>query len=170
MNALKDPDQSVIVNLLAVPLSRRPDFLARLHSMVEQMRAEFERPHWLFLDEAHHMLPPDREPAWSRLSPKDCVMVTVEPASIAPSVVSSVDILLATDADSLRKFAELTGKPAISFNEAPAKGGDCRMETHGRLRSHAAKTATERNATIAASAQIRGRRASGRSELLFSWI
>jgi hydroxymethylpyrimidine pyrophosphatase-like HAD family hydrolase/GTPase SAR1 family protein len=121
LNALKDPAQNVIVNLIAVPLSERPGFLAQLYPMIEEMRAQLGRPHWLFFDETHHMMPFEREARWSQFFPKDCIMITVDPDSVARTVISSVDVLLATDDDSFRKFADVIGSQ-ISFHQFPEEG------------------------------------------------
>ncbi|MHB0982805.1 MAG: HAD family hydrolase, partial [Thiobacillus sp.] len=57
LSILDDPKINLSVNLLGIPLDDRPDFFARLLPNLQAMRARSGRPHWLVVDEAHHMLP-----------------------------------------------------------------------------------------------------------------
>ncbi|HXG61273.1 MAG TPA: HAD-IIB family hydrolase, partial [Planctomycetota bacterium] len=54
---LARPGQSLALNLLAVPLEDRPAFFASLLGVLRPLRVRAARPHWLVLDEAHHVLP-----------------------------------------------------------------------------------------------------------------
>jgi hypothetical protein len=54
---LKDPGQSLVVCTLSVPLADRPEFFCRLLEVLTHLRREYGRPHWLILDEAHHLVP-----------------------------------------------------------------------------------------------------------------
>lgn len=51
------PSQSLALNLLGVEMADRPAFFARLMGQVTQLRAQTGRPHWLVIDEAHHLSP-----------------------------------------------------------------------------------------------------------------
>jgi HAD superfamily hydrolase (TIGR01484 family) len=90
-----DPEESVVLNLLGLPLSDRPAFLVDLLGGIASLRARYGRPHWLFIDEAHHFLPAELEASTSAL-PQDCpgfVFITVAPEAVAPvalGVVASV--------------------------------------------------------------------------------
>ena len=55
---LENPDDNVVVNLLGVALNERAAFLARLFTAIQNLRRLKGRPHWLVIDEAHHMLHP----------------------------------------------------------------------------------------------------------------
>ena len=44
-------------NLLGVPLADRPAYFAELLPHLRAMRMRTGRPHWLLIDEAHHLLP-----------------------------------------------------------------------------------------------------------------
>src|SRR5437763_1584653 len=57
MHVLARPDQSAVVSLLSLSGENRPRYLAGLLPRLEQLRVATGRPHWLLLDEAHHMLP-----------------------------------------------------------------------------------------------------------------
>ncbi len=53
---LEDPRVNVAVNILGVPLGHLPAFLAQLVPVLQAMRSRTGRPHWIVLDEAHHLL------------------------------------------------------------------------------------------------------------------
>ncbi len=55
---LKNPKQSVVISLLSVAMDDRPAFFTRLLTSIASLRKEFGLPHWLLIDEAHHLLPP----------------------------------------------------------------------------------------------------------------
>jgi len=116
IDALKEPLQNAIINLIALPLEERPGFLARLYPMIERMRAQVGRPHWLFVDKTHHLLPSRTMAVSLSPPPADCIFVTVDSDSVDPSIVNSVDVLLATDAIAYRKFAALVGPQIASLD------------------------------------------------------
>jgi hypothetical protein len=75
------------------------------------MRIRTGRPHWLVVDEAHHLLPGHWGHTPQRLS--ECVFVTVHPDRLAPSVLAAIDIVIAVGASpsrTLREFAAATGR------------------------------------------------------------
>jgi hydroxymethylpyrimidine pyrophosphatase-like HAD family hydrolase len=97
LQALEKPDSSVIVNLLGVALDQRPTYFASLFSRLRELRARTGRPHWIFMDEAHHLLPAVRETRHD--VPVDeltnTMLVTLEPDHLPESVLAGIDILIA---------------------------------------------------------------------------
>ena len=59
---LGKPDTNGIVNLVGVPIGDRPAFFASLAPRLRELRDRTGRPHWLVVDEAHHLLPAEWEP------------------------------------------------------------------------------------------------------------
>lgn len=94
---LKRPEDNVVVNLIGVPLADRPAFFMGLLPRLQEMRARLGRPHWLIVDEAHHMLPASWVPGVLALPQVlDCLaLITVHPDQLAPAVLSAVGILIA---------------------------------------------------------------------------
>ncbi len=94
---LEDTRINVNVNLLGIPLADRPLFFAQLLPNLQAMRSRTGRPHWIVLDEAHHMIPAE----WANLDTLlphqlgETVLVTVHPASLAPQALSLVDVVIA---------------------------------------------------------------------------
>ncbi len=113
---LEDPKLTLNVNLLGIPLADRPEFFGQLFPSLQSIRARTGRPHWIVLDEAHHMLPRD----WARLgralpqSLGETILVTVHPDHLAPLVLKLVDVIIAvgpSPQQTIRKFADAIGQP-----------------------------------------------------------
>lgn len=94
---LEDPHINLNINLLGIPLADRPNFFCQLLPNLQAMRTRTARPHWIVLDEAHHMMPPE----WihlDRIMPQEMgevMLITVHPSHLAPSVLSMLDVAIA---------------------------------------------------------------------------
>jgi len=99
---------SVSVNLLARPLADRPLFFAELLPHIAALRARSGAPHWLVVDEAHHLLPSER-PAGSLASvpTTGLLLITVHPGHVARDVVGAVDTVIAVGPAAEGAIAEL---------------------------------------------------------------
>jgi HAD superfamily hydrolase (TIGR01484 family) len=114
LSVLEDPDSSLSINLLGIPLADRPDFFAQLIPSLQALRARTGRPHWIVLDEAHHMLPPRWGLTAATLPRKltETILVTVHPERLAPAALEPIDVMIAvgpSPEQTLRKFAESSG-------------------------------------------------------------
>ena len=86
LTALQKPDSNVVIDLVSLPLQDRPTFFLSLLPRSLELRAKTGRPHWIVVDETHHLLPSDWKPA-PMILPHDLtsmLYVTVHPDSIAP--------------------------------------------------------------------------------------
>ena len=114
LELLRRPVQSCVLNLLGIPLPDRPHFFGELLPRLQEMRAHTGRPHWIFVDEAHHLLPAKWRPSPLTL-PRELaslLLVTVHPESIAPELLAAVATVVAvgpTPEDTFRRFAETAG-------------------------------------------------------------
>ena len=95
--ALEQPATSVIVNLLGVKLDDRPAFFAALLLRLHESRARSGRPHWILVDEAHHLLPADWQPAPQLMTEgmTSLIFVTVHPKQLARALLPRLDIVAA---------------------------------------------------------------------------
>jgi hypothetical protein len=78
------------------------------------LRARTGRPHWIVVDEAHHLLPASSELVSVTLprTLSGMMLITVHPEHVAPAVLSSIDIMIAignSSDDTLRAFGEVVG-------------------------------------------------------------
>jgi hypothetical protein len=94
---LEPPAQSVAVNLLGVGLPDRPSFFAQVLTAILELRARTGRPHWLIIDEAHHVLPRERSDAELTVphGMKGVLMITVHPEHVSPETLASADVVVA---------------------------------------------------------------------------
>ncbi len=96
LTALEKPDTNAIVNLVGLPLQDRPRFFLDLLPRLQSLRAKTGRPHWVLVDETHHLMPRDWDPAPLVLSRElaGMIYVTVHPDWTAPAVVNTADLVV----------------------------------------------------------------------------
>lgn len=96
LTALERPDTQVIANLVGLPLHDRPAFFLTLLSALQERRARFGRPHWMLVDETHHVMPRQWQPVQAIMAQDltGMIYVTVHPDQVAKSVLQTVDVVL----------------------------------------------------------------------------
>src|SRR5262249_15327169 len=74
----------------------RPNVLQSLLPRLLELRATTARPHWLVIDEAHHLVPPSWQPSEAMLKARfdNVVLVTVHPDHVARSALDVIDTLI----------------------------------------------------------------------------
>jgi hydroxymethylpyrimidine pyrophosphatase-like HAD family hydrolase len=96
VDLLAKPGQSAVVNLLGVPLADRPAYFEVLLRRLDEMRARSGRPHWIVIDEAHHLMPSSWDPRPVLLRALDgLLLITVHPEHLSPTAVSVIDTVIA---------------------------------------------------------------------------
>src|SRR5262249_38829943 len=91
-------------------------FCAQLLPRLVELRARFGRPHWIAIDEAHHVLPRDwqaTEPALP-LGLDGLFLVTVHPQHVSPAILAGVSVVVAVGteaAEPLRESAAAMSRP-----------------------------------------------------------
>jgi HAD superfamily hydrolase (TIGR01484 family) len=115
---LEDPKLSLSVNLLGIPFADRPAFFSQLFPALQALRIRTGRPHWMILDEAHHVMPPE----WIHLDTlvpqrlQGVVFVTVQPLHLAPAALSVIDLLVAIGPEpekTVRQVARAVGRELV---------------------------------------------------------
>ena len=154
---LSKPSNNVAVNMLGLKTEERPDYFAKLLPELAGLRARTGRPHWLIIDEAHHLLPAARDGASRRL-PKalaGAILITVHPDLVSPDVLAGVETVMALGpkADKvIAAFCKAIGE------EAPARAGAAARQSAAVL-----EPVGRRRRPIASASKARSRRASGTS-------
>ena len=116
---LRRPDGNAVVNMLDVELTDRPAFFEGLLTRLSELRAQTGRPHWIVLDEAHHLVPASRPAALTL--PRELqaiILVTVHADQLAPEVLSTIATVAAVGdapARTIRQFCASLGVPAPSL-------------------------------------------------------
>ncbi len=96
LEVLKKPENSLSINMLGMPQGDRPQFFLSLLPTFQEWRARTGRPHWLIIDEVHHLLPAESQSAGSTI-PKELtnlLLITVHPNHTSHSLLESVNGLL----------------------------------------------------------------------------
>ncbi len=108
--------ENLVVNLLGVELDERPRYFAKLFPQLCQLRDEIARPHWVLIDEAHHMMPPEWAGAALPQQPQGTILATVHPEHVARAALETVAFVVAVGSDpaaTLRSFLRRpSGGPA----------------------------------------------------------
>jgi HAD superfamily hydrolase (TIGR01484 family) len=117
LDVLAKPEENAVVNLIGVGLKERPAFFESLFPRIQELRARTGRPHWILVDEAHHVLPASWETAGITISQNlySVLLVTLEPSRLASTILSSMDVVIAIGEkpdETLRVFSETVGEPA----------------------------------------------------------
>ncbi|MBB5754462.1 HAD family hydrolase [Prosthecomicrobium pneumaticum] len=117
---------ALVVNMLGLKLEDRPGFFAALLSAVRDLRARTARPHWLLIDEAHHMLPARSETAEAGVPAalSSAIYITVHPEEMRPSALSSVETVIGVGPKAADVIAAFCGATGIALPPLPAADGD----------------------------------------------
>jgi HAD superfamily hydrolase (TIGR01484 family) len=131
INAIEPVRQNVVVNLLGIVLEHRPPFFAQLLPALLESRRRTGRPHWIVVDEAHHLLAARGTPAGGNLPERweRTLFVTVHPELLLPEVLSAIDLILAAGEapeKTIEAFCKAIGEraPAAQPTQTPLEKGE----------------------------------------------
>ena len=122
------PSHNVVASALGVALADRPRYLAELLPKITSLRAVAGHPHWLIIDEAHHVLPKE-DGATAEQFPHDlagAIFITVHPGEISKTALASVRHVIACGtkaADVIHDFCAGAGRTAPA--DIPECGENC---------------------------------------------
>jgi hypothetical protein len=111
------------LNLLGVRIEERPLFFEGLWPRLERLRTQTGRPHWITIDECHHVLPRSWNHA-ERLLPDDVcgfLAITVHPQHVSARLASMIDTFIVvgeSPEETLNAIAAILGRKRPS---APSK-------------------------------------------------
>ncbi len=112
---LEKSEHSAIINLLGIPLEERPEFFRKLLPALLDLQTGIGHPHWLILDEAHHLFPPEWDTTILQRT-KDLfstLFITAHIPHVSKQILAIIDVVIGvgTDAPStLRDFAQTAGQ------------------------------------------------------------
>src|SRR5262249_29767760 len=101
LDVLSKPEENAAVNLTGIDLADRPAFFEELLPRVHELRAKTGRPHWIIVDESHHVMPWSRESTGVTVSQRmyGLMLITLEPDRVAPAILSTIDVVIAIGED-----------------------------------------------------------------------
>ncbi|RJT40068.1 HAD-IIB family hydrolase [Mesorhizobium waimense] len=114
LDLIEKPDTNVVVKGLALRVHERPDFFAELLPGLGGFRYRTARPHWLIIDEAHHLLPKRRDDTRAVLSLElpGTILITVHPEAISTDALRLVTAVIALGPQAksvIKTFCKETG-------------------------------------------------------------
>lgn len=129
LRLLEDPRKNAVVSLLGLAVEGRPSHFLKILSRLQELRARLGRPHWIIIDEAHHVLPANYEPSALALPQRidRALFITLEPGWIAPEALAQIGSIVAVGdrpVETLREFADLAGHPPPAIAETPLPSGE----------------------------------------------
>lgn len=107
LQLLADPGSNLIVNLIGMKMQDRPQSFAGLLTRLQEKKLREGRPHWVVIDEAHHLLPSSWAPASAEVAGQTAslLLITVHPEHVSPAALKLVNILAVIGMEP-QKFAE----------------------------------------------------------------
>jgi HAD superfamily hydrolase (TIGR01484 family) len=107
--------ENAILNLIGVPHADQPAFVLALLPRLCALRAQCGQPHWLVIDEAHHLFPAAHQAAQLALPDRlrNAVLISVHPGLIARRALAGIDVVVSVGkepAANLRQFADVTAR------------------------------------------------------------
>ncbi len=113
LHLLENPDANVVVCLTGMSIPDRPPYFLGLMSQLLELRNRTGHPHWLILDEAHHLMPAEWLPPAESISEQlhNTLLITVQPNHLAEALLERVDTVIAMGTDAsqtLQSFAIAT--------------------------------------------------------------
>src|SRR5262245_20483030 len=129
LDVLKTPAQSLVMNLVGVPLEHRPEFFAGAFARLQELRAKTGRPHQIVIDEAHHLMPAESAGAPTELPAAldGTVLITVHPGHVMAPALRAIDAIVAvgtTPAATMGEFAEAIGRPMPALPASSLEPGE----------------------------------------------
>jgi HAD superfamily hydrolase (TIGR01484 family) len=128
MQLLQQVGTNIVLNLVGLAISERPTFFASLLPRIQELRTRTGHPHWLIVDEAHHMVPASWEPVAQAFPERmtGIMLITVHANLVAPAALNAVDTLLALGshpAEMVRELSSVLGETPPALNEGALPPG-----------------------------------------------
>ena len=133
--------QNAVINLLGVAIDHRPAFFKELLPALLKLRLQIGRPHWIVIDEAHHVLPAHPD-AMAECVPREfggLALVTLDPKRVAPAAFAALNVVCAVGEEPL----SVLSSAAELFEMPPPRGpadsvgrGEALVWRRGKKRAH----------------------------------
>jgi hydroxymethylpyrimidine pyrophosphatase-like HAD family hydrolase len=141
IDVLEEPGENVVVSLLAVGGLDRPGYFAELRKALEGLRERTGRPHWLIVDEAHHVLPsePDTSSEDVPTGLGGLALVTLDPRRIARALFPHLNVVCGVGeaaGDVVAAAAELMDEPQPRMRMTSVDRGEALVWRRGKKRAH----------------------------------
>jgi len=130
---LQQPAGRLVLNLSALSMAEKVNYATKVLAVVSSVRAASGLPHWLIIDEAHHIVPAEGSAAVDlvRAGAESMALITMSPDHLAADVRREVRTMLTTDPGAAAGGPPLargeamlvpldgSGAPSVRFRVAP---------------------------------------------------
>jgi HAD superfamily hydrolase (TIGR01484 family) len=126
LDLLARPERNGVVNLLGLELERRPAFFEALFPRLLELRTRTGRPHWIVVDETHHLLPAAGDPEQLPRKLHGLMLITVHPDHVAPALLAAVDLIVVVGSapeETLATFSRTLGEPTPAVGAGALEAG-----------------------------------------------
>jgi len=96
---LRHSRTSLVLDLSAMTVIEKVAYATKVLAVVASVRSSTGLPHWLIIDEAHHVLPAEGSPAADlvRRGAEGLALITLDPAELAPAVRPLLNVVASTE-------------------------------------------------------------------------
>ncbi|HUF90735.1 MAG TPA: HAD hydrolase family protein, partial [Candidatus Limnocylindria bacterium] len=100
---LRHPHTSLVLNLSAMTQPEKVDYATTILAAMTAVRSNTGLPHWLIIDEAHHVMPADGSPAAEllRAGPESFCLITLSADKLASPTLPQVNAVASTELEAL---------------------------------------------------------------------
>jgi hydroxymethylpyrimidine pyrophosphatase-like HAD family hydrolase/energy-coupling factor transporter ATP-binding protein EcfA2 len=130
---LQQPAGRLVLNLSALSMAEKVSYATKVLAVVSSVRAASGLPHWLIIDEAHHIVPAEGSAAVDlvRAGAESMALITMSPDLLAADVRREVRTMLSTDpvaaagglplarGETMLIPLDGSGAPSVRFRVAP---------------------------------------------------
>lgn len=129
INILENPETNLVINLVGLPIQERPTFFKNIFKNLQDFRARTGRPHWIVLDETHHLMPAEWDVPSTLFtpSPHSLLMITVHPDQMAADALAAIDrvvVIGKSPGERLEAFTHSVGESLPSFEYHRVQPGE----------------------------------------------
>ena len=119
---LRKPAQGLALNLSAMSRAEKVAYGTKVLAAVGSVRGSHGLPHWLVIDEAHHLFPADGSPAAevSQAGDESVCLITLGARDLAPAVRQTMNAVASTDLESFRDALTILRKDGTAVENVPS--------------------------------------------------
>ncbi|WP_153800352.1 HAD family hydrolase [Foetidibacter luteolus] len=120
---LKTSSQNVVLCVLAIPIDKRPAFFNEFLLTVNAIKHETGHPHWILLDEAHHLLPAKMEDSFFKIpeSLNNIWLITTQPSLVNKAIMQNIGSIIAIGSEPHGMLHEFSKARNLALNASTVK-------------------------------------------------
>ena len=132
---LRQSRTSLVLDLSAMGLAEKVAYATKVLAVVAAVRSTTGLPHWLVIDEAHHVLPAEGSPAADLVRPgvEGLALITLDAAELAPAVRPLPNVVASTELAAIQAgvrtvlAAQANGSGALAIGGPALERGEAAL-------------------------------------------